>query len=92
MFAGQCSAGNRSGVVVKADERIELRLVGWGIANCPCDFISIPAQFGLEVRIALLNGPDRGVINVGPGRCLTDCPGRSARCGIRIGFNQAVFA
>ena len=80
------------GVVVEADQGIELCLAGRGIADCPGYFAGKADQVRLKPGIALFLGPDRAAGDSRAGCPPTDGPRIAAGSRIRIGFEQPVFS
>ena len=90
MLAGQRRATDSAGVVMEADHRIELRLRRRRLANRSRDLCGIAGKIGFEPRIALLRRPHRARGDAGTSGPPADRPGRTARAGVGIGFEQAV--
>ena len=87
---GQGCAGNRPGVVVKRNQRIELCLAGGRAIQRTGHFAGEARQIGLKPGIALRLGPDRAARDPFSGRAPADRPGIAAGAGIGIGFEAAV--
>lgn len=86
----QGRAGNRPGIVVKADQRRELVRCGRRIADRARDSGRVARQIRLQPRIALRLRPHRARPDALARRAPADGPGRAAGAGVGIGFDQPV--
>jgi len=89
---GQGGPAYRPGVVMKADQGIELLLAGWGIAQGAGNIRAVAGQIGLKPGIALRRGPDRARADPLAGGAPADGPGIAAGAGIGIGLKQSIAA
>ena len=88
----QCGAGDRAGVVVEADQRIEFMLGGWRIAQRKVHIPRVPGDVFEQAAIALLLRPHRVRPDAGPCCAPADRPRCAARSGVGIGLDHAIGA
>lgn len=98
VLAGQSRAVNRTGIVVKADERIELRRAGGGIADGAGHVAGITLKIAREAPVALVPRPDsarpdpRSRLKTRTGGAPANRPGFCTRARVWIRFDQAIAA